>query len=143
MPMPVSVTAIVTHSAAPSSTRRPRSVTVPCSVNLLALLARLSSACRMRVWSACIVPSPAAQSTTSVLPFFAAIVPMVVRHVVDQRRDREGLEVELHLAGFDLGQVEDVVDQREQVPGGAQHALERLELVLALQVAARPRAASR
>ena len=37
------------------------------------------------------------------------------RHVVDQRRDVERLEEELHLAGLDLRQVEDVVDQREQV----------------------------
>ena len=43
--------------------------------------------------------------------------------------------MEVHLAGLDLGEVEDVVDQREQVPAGAQHALERLELVFPLQVA--------
>ena len=75
--MPVSVTAIVTHSRPASVARLASMVTVPRSVNLLALLARLSNACRMRVWSARIVPMSAAQSTTIRLPFFAAIVPMV------------------------------------------------------------------
>ena len=37
------------------------------------------------------------------------------------------------LPGLDLRQVENVVDQREQVPAGAQHALQRLELVLPLR----------
>ena len=58
-----------------------------------------------------------------------------LHHVLDQRRDRERLDVELHLARLDLGEVEDVVDEREQMPAGAQHALERLDLVVPLQVA--------
>ena len=53
-------------------------VTVPFSVNLLALLARLSSAWRNRVWSAWIVPRSDRQSTTIRLPFFVAIGSIVL-----------------------------------------------------------------
>ena len=53
-------------------------VMVPFSVNLLALLTRLSRACRNRVWSACIVPRSAGQSMTTRLPFFVAIGSMVL-----------------------------------------------------------------
>ena len=56
-------------------------------------------------------------------------------HVLDQRRQRERFEVKLHAPRLDLRQVENVVDQGEQVAGGAQHPLERLELVLALEIA--------
>ena len=37
------------------------------------------------------------------------------------------LRVELQLPGLDLGEVEHVVDQAEQVPGGAQHRSQRFE----------------
>ena len=37
------------------------------------------------------------------------------------------LDAELELAGLDLGQVEDLVDQLQQVPAGAVDAIERLE----------------
>src|SRR5208337_3658049 len=53
-------------------------VIVPFSVNLLALLIRLSSACRKRVWSAWIVPRSAGQSMIRRLPFFVAIGSMVL-----------------------------------------------------------------
>src|SRR6202040_3937061 len=36
-------------------------------------------------------------------------------HAGDQRREREGFELQLHPPGLNLGEVEDVVDQREQV----------------------------
>jgi hypothetical protein len=49
------------------------------SVNLLALLARLSRDYRKRVWSACIVPRSAGHSMTIRLPFFVAIGSMVSR----------------------------------------------------------------
>ncbi|MBK8741006.1 MAG: hypothetical protein IPM02_16430 [Betaproteobacteria bacterium] len=46
-------------------------------MNLLALLARFSNACRIRVWSAFIVPISAGQATTTLLSFLVAIVAMV------------------------------------------------------------------
>ena len=55
--------------------------------------------------------------------------------VLDQRSERERFEVKLHSPGFDLGQVENVVDQREQMARGAQHPVERLDLILAFEVA--------
>ena len=47
-------------------------------------------------------------------------------HLVDQRRELHGLRIELELAGFDLGEVEHLVDEAEQVGAGAIHALQRL-----------------
>jgi len=38
-----------------------------------------------------------------------------VDHVGEQGLHREGFEAQLHLAGLDLGQVQDVVDQGQQV----------------------------
>ena len=78
MPMPVSVTAIVIQSRPSCCCGCAAMVTVPFSVNLLALLARLSSACRKRVWSAWIVPRSGGQSTTMRLPFFVAIGSIVL-----------------------------------------------------------------
>ena len=37
-----------------------------------------------------------------------------------------GLRTELELAGFDLGEVEHLIDQAEQMCAGAVHALQRL-----------------
>ena len=60
MPMPVSEIAMVTQSRPPSSGQRLTSTRIiPRSVNLLALLARLSSAWRSRVGSARIAPTSA------------------------------------------------------------------------------------
>ena len=50
--------------------------------------------------------------------------------IVDQRRERESFEMKLHPPGLDLGEVEDVVDQGEQVPARAEHAVERLDVLL-------------
>jgi hypothetical protein len=38
--------------------------------------------------------------------------------------------MKLHPPRLDLGEVENVVDQSEQVPGGAEHAVERLDVLL-------------
>ena len=38
--------------------------------------------------------------------------------------------MQLHPPGLDLGEVENVVDQREQMPARAEHAIERLEVLL-------------
>jgi hypothetical protein len=51
-------------------------------------------------------------------------------HVGDQRREREGFRLQFHPPGLDLGEVEDVVDQGEQMPGRAEHAIEGLGVLL-------------
>src|SRR5919106_816305 len=54
--------------------------------------------------------------------------------VPDERGDVEGLEVELHLAGLDLGQVEHGVDQLEQVLAGCIDLLEVVGELLGAEV---------
>ena len=49
----------------------------------------------------------------------------------EQRGDLHRLEIEHHLAGFDLGQVEDVVDQREQMLAAAEDVADELFLLVA------------
>ena len=50
--------------------------------------------------------------------------------LVDQRRELHRLRIELELAGLDLGEVEHLVDEAEQVVAGAVHALQRLQRLL-------------
>ena len=50
--------------------------------------------------------------------------------LVDQRRQSESVQIKLHPPGLDLGEVEDVVDQGEQVTARAKHAVERLDVLL-------------
>ena len=57
-------------------------------------------------------------ATSSVLPFFSTSGSMVVATSPDKVGDVERLEEQLHLAGLDLGEVEDVVDERQQVLAG-------------------------
>jgi hypothetical protein len=52
-------------------------------------------------------------------------------HVLDELGEIERLPENLHLAGLDLGEVEDVGDEREQVLAGAVDALEIGDLLLA------------
>ena len=42
--------------------------------------------------------------------------------------------MDVDLASLDLGQIENVVDEREQMLGGAQNSVKRLEVVFALQI---------
>ena len=130
MPMPVSVTAISIACSASRSTgwlvlqppvaARTASVTPPCAVNLKALDSRLSTTCWSRFSSVRIV---ARQVCVELDVEVEALVggelaegPLHMlleaghRHVADLDRDR---------AGFDLRQIEDVVDQVEQVGAGA------------------------
>ena len=98
---------------------------VPCLVNLAALLSRLNRVWRTLVWSECIAPEVRPRSRpSSVLPFLATSGSIVALHLGEQVGDVERLEEEVHLAGLDLGEVEDVVDQAEQVLAGAADLLE-------------------
>jgi hypothetical protein len=46
------------------------------------------------------------------------------QHVLDHRAELEVLQMELHLAGLDLGEIENVVDERQQVAARRLHLLE-------------------
>ena len=105
-------------------------VIVPFSVNLLALLARLSRDCRKRVWSAWIVPRSRWAIDDEAVAVLRRHRLDRLGHVLDHGHQRERFEVKLHPPGLDLGEVEDVVDQGEQVPARAEHAVERLEVLL-------------
>jgi len=70
MPMPVSVTRNSTHLRPSRSTGATCSVTLPCLVNLHALLSRLNRICRSRVRSACTMQSSCTASY--VFLFFSA-----------------------------------------------------------------------
>src|SRR3984893_15502345 len=51
-------------------------------------------------------------------------------HALDERRKREIFELQLHPTGLDLGEVEDVVDQSEQMTTSTEHAVKRLSILL-------------
>ena len=99
-------------------------VMAPFSVNLLALLMRFSSACRNRIWSACIIPIRRVAMDCDLVAVFCRQRLDGLDDVVDQRRKSEALQIKFHAPGLNLGQVEDVVDQREQVPARAEDAVE-------------------
>jgi hypothetical protein len=61
------------------------------------------------------------------LPFFAASGSMVL--TTSSMSGGRGFQIELHPPGLDLGEVEDVVDQREQVAARAEHAVEGLDVL--------------
>ena len=124
--MPVSATAIVIQSRPAWAAM----VTVPFSVNLFALLARLSSAWRNRIWSAWIVPRSRRTIDDDTIAVLRRHGLDRLGHVLDQWRQREQFEVKLHPPRLDLGQVEDVVDQREQMAARAEHPIERLDVLL-------------
>ena len=99
-----------------------RTVTVPRSVNLLALLSRLSSA----------LSNPRLVGLHGSNVRLAIVTTTVVvlgrerldglDDIVNQRCDRESLDVDFHLASFDLGQIENVVDQARADAGPRVHA---------------------
>ena len=83
------------------------------------------------------MPIAVSQWTAIWLPFFARQRLDGLDHLVDQRRQSKRLQVKLHPPGLDLGEVEDVVDQREQVAAGTEHAVERLEVLLEASASSR------
>ena len=123
--MPVSVTANATTCRAPASAgtskrgvrpapARSRSVTAPVSVNLTALESRLRRICCSRWASVTIAGGRSASSVDREVaapsPRPAARTPARRSRACSSKRDLARLDV--HPAGLDLGQVEDVVDQR-------------------------------
>ena len=49
---------------------------------------------------------------------------------VDQWSKSEGIEMKLHPPGLDLGEIENIIDQGEEMPARAEHAVERLKVLL-------------
>jgi hypothetical protein len=56
--------------------------------------------------------------------------PRGAEDLLDDRLDRHRFEGQIHLPGLDLGEVEDVVDQAQQMPPGAQYPAQRFERLL-------------
>ena len=138
MPMPVSVTS---NASTPSATvsagvvkrssarRRMASVTSPDEVNLTAFDSRLRSTCCSRCWS-----ETSVRGTSSEHPDREPQVLLGGERaerrldVLDDPGHGDVGGVDVHLAGLDLGQVEDVVDQLQQVRAGAVDGLRELHL---------------
>ena len=123
MPMPVSETAkrTIGRSASKRSATR---VSRPFSVNLLPLLRMLSRLCLSLVRSVRMLPRFVGG------PEFERIAVLLGQrnderpHLFEQRHDFDVFEKNVHLAGFDFRQIENVVDQAEQVTAGAFDLLE-------------------
>src|SRR5262245_9135574 len=109
MPMPVSATASSTQSC-PSATLRTRSATSPSFVNLQALLSRFSRICLRRMESAVSAPKFSCASTTRRFLFFGEL-SRGADDLVDKSGQIHTLDIEVELAGFDLREVEDLIDQ--------------------------------
>jgi hypothetical protein len=92
--------------------------TVPRSVNLAALLRRLSRIWRILVRSAWMKPIEVGQWTVDLVAVAGEHRADGAEHGLDHVGDVEGLEVDVHAAGLDLGEVEDVGDEAEQVLAG-------------------------
>jgi hypothetical protein len=100
----------VTQSRPFSCPCRAATVTMPFSVNLLALLAKLSRDCRKRVWSAWIVPRSAGQIDDSAVAVLARHRLYRLGQVPNQGHKRECFEVKLHPSGIDLREIENVIN---------------------------------
>ena len=90
-------------------------MTSPASVNLIALLSRLKRICRTRVMSLTIAPR---QHGVDLIGEVQALGERLRRDQLERVLDAglriERLQIELELAGVDLREVEDVVDDRQQ-----------------------------
>src|SRR5262249_48808478 len=129
IPMPVSDTANSIQFA-PSATLRTRSATSPSLVNLQALLNRLSRICRSRMGSTVSCPTvsrPLAHARVLVLP---GEVCRSVDDFNDQRQQSPPPRTELELARLDLGEIEHLVNETEEMGAGAVHALQWLGRLL-------------
>ena len=119
--MPVSETAKVSQSSDSRSHGQADGAVVG---ELGGVQSRLKSAWRTLVWSACIVPRSSAHATTSVLAFFSTSGWTIASTSSDESGDLERLQEQVHPAGLDLGEVQDVVDQPQQVLAGRVDPLE-------------------
>ena len=123
MPIPVSLTAKwstrVSLVASPVSTGigslASERTTSPRSVNFTALLSRLTRIWRSRVTS----PSDGLRGVGidqigQIEAFLGSLGGQQIERALDAFAQIEGLVLQLQLVGFDLGEIEDVVDDRQQ-----------------------------
>src|SRR6478609_114635 len=108
IPMPVSATAISIQSR-PSTTLLTRSATSPCLVNLQALLKHGIDGQAAKIVGA---------FDHEAILILLRQLPRGADDVLKQRRQIHRFRAELELAGFDLGEVEHLVDEAEQVGTG-------------------------
>ena len=111
-----------------------RTSMLPFSVNFRALPTRLA-----RIWvsfagSLMTVEDRARRASCRSSFFRARGILEIGLDLLEQRRDRDDLAVQLGLSGFDLGNVEHVVDEAEQKPRVALDALQAL-LLLGVELA--------
>ena len=127
MPRPVSFTEMCTTSCSVvhSSDTEP-----PDSVNFTEFTSRLSRICRAFSGSARIARSGRAAPVRVAQPLRVHLRPDHLLDALEQRADPDILESVLHLPRIELGEVEDVVDQAEQVLAAAADALEVRALAL-------------
>src|SRR5215469_7437665 len=123
--MPVSATAS-SIQACPSTTLRTRRATSPSFVNLQALLKRLSRICLSRRESAVSGPTSSGASTKAVLVLLGELA-RGADDFIDKPRQIDPLGIELELAGLDLREVENLVDEAQQVSAGRIHAPQRFQ----------------
>ena len=116
MPMPVSVTF---SRRSPSSSRSAETrIRPPSGVNLIAFDSRLLRICWTLAWSC---RSGGKRGRRVAVELDVLLLGQRPGHVAlrgDERADLELAEADFHLAAFDLGQVENVVDHVEQHPAG-------------------------
>ena len=124
MPIPVSATRKKTQLPATPTSRRTSSVTSPSLVNLAAFDSRFRSTWRTFVTSSRIEPRSSGQRHFEAVAVLLDERPGGDGGLVDDGPDLECLEIQPHLAGLDLGEVEDVVDEPEQVLAGGLDLLE-------------------
>src|SRR5512132_2313260 len=125
MPMPVSATASSTQSR-PSATLRTRSATLPSFVNLQALLSRLSRICLTHG-----VRGERAQvllgfDDEAVLVFLGEL-SRGADDFIDKPGQINGFRIEFELAGFDLREVQYLVDEAKEVGPGGIHTAQRFQ----------------
>ena len=100
----------------PSSGTSTKRSTRPFSVNLMALPSRFKSTCITRFSSATTVSPAAASRLVGEADLLLEGAHLRdVRHGAEHRRELEGPRRELHLASLDLGEIEHVVDEHQQV----------------------------
>ena len=110
----------------PSGLASAVSVMVPRSVNFAELESRFNITCRTLVQSVLSAPSAPWLSTTRRLSFFFISGSATATRPADQRGDVNPLGEHLHASGLDLGEIEHVVDQPEEVPAAHVDLLEIL-----------------
>ncbi len=103
-----------------------RTATSPASVNLIALPTRFNSTCVMRRSSPWPTGRSGATSTVSCKLLLGSQRPDASDHRLDHVVEGVVAQRKRELSGLDLGQVEHVVDEAEQMASALLHALEHL-----------------